>query len=432
MLVTAASPVSEPAQSIQEMSKANSVVLLSHPTGNQNVRNALRSLVEHDMLAEFWTAMAWNPESKWNKLLPSKLIAKLQRRAFTEAPWARIKCVPWREAIRLGAESFPLVSSLCSGERPFSVIGMYRNFDGRVAKRMGEIHCDAVYAYEGGALQTFRAAKRQAITTLYELPSSHWYWEQQLLLAEAERNPGFAGLLPKLQDSETHMKWKDEELLLADVVFVPSQHVRHTLQGIVPDEKIRVIGYGAPPLRSRKQALRAPGQPLKVLFVGSLTQRKGIGYLLDAIDQLGAQAELTLVGKRFSANTRVDEACNRWCWFEAVPHSRVMELMQEADVLVLPSLAEGCALVVLEALACGLPVVVTPNTGSEEFVRDGCEGFVVPICHAGAIADRLNTMNRDRELLAAMSRNAFAAAEARSWKSYRDRWAEAVEAAACK
>ena len=65
----------------------------------------------------------------------------------------------------------------------------------------------------------------------------------------------------------------------------------------------------------------------------------------------------------FRANPRVDEACNHWRWFDSLPHSEVLGLMQEADVLVLPSLAEGCALVVLEARACGLPVIVTPNTG---------------------------------------------------------------------
>jgi len=291
---------------------------------------------------------------------------------------------------------------------------------------------DAVYAYEGGALQTFRQAKRQHIPALYELPSGYWHWEYKLLLEEAERNPEFAGLLPKLKDSAGHMKWKDEELLLADYVFVPSQHVRLTLAGVVPDEKIRVIAYGAPPVRRRQRISCDSSLPLKVLFVGELNQRKGIGYLLDAIDMLGSRVELTLIGRRFAANPRVDEACSRWRWFEALPHSDVMDRMQQADVLVLPSLAEGCALVVLEALACGLPVIVTPNTGSLEFVGDGKEGFVVPICRADAIADRLITLDRDRELLTHMSHNAQLTAERQSWEFYRETWAKTVKAASTR
>lgn len=406
-------------------------VLMSHPTGNQNVRNALRSLVEHDMLAEFWTTIAWNPQSRWNRLAPSKMQVQLARRAFAGVPRERVKCVPSREAVRLGARSSPLESLLCSGERPFSITGICRHFDGRVAQRLREISVDTVYAYEDAALQTFRQAKRLGITALFELPSSHWYWKKKLLSEEADRYPEFAGLLPELMDSVVRMERKDEELHLADYVFVPSQHVRHTLEGVVPDEKIRMISYGAPPVREQKQISYDPSRPLKVLYVGALAQLKGIGYLLDAIDLLGSQVELTLVGRRIKANSRVDEACSRWRWFETLPHSGVIDVMREADVLVLPSLAEGCALVVLEALSCGLPVIITPNTGSLEFVHEGCEGFIVPICRSDAIADRLNALNRDRELLAHMSRNAQTTAAGKSWENYRETWAETVKVASC-
>jgi glycosyltransferase involved in cell wall biosynthesis len=404
-------------------------VLISHPTGNQNVRNALRSLAEREMLAEFWTTIAWDSQSGWNRLLPSGMRALLARRAYTEVPGERVKCVPWREMVRLGARPAWLKDVLTSGERPFSIIGVYRHLDGKIARRVRSLHPDAVYAYEGGALETFREAKRLGITTIYEQPSSYWYWVRRLLTEEAERSPEFAGLLPNLADSTGHLQWKDEELALADYVFVPSEHVRRTLAGAVPEEKIRVVHYGAPAVRRRERISTDPGRPLQVLFVGMLAQHKGIGYLLDAVDRAGSQVELTLVGRRFRPNARVDAALNKWRWFESVPNSRVLDLMQEADVLVLPSLTEGCALVVLEALSCGLPVIVTPNTGSLAFVRDGCEGFVVPICQSDAIADRLRTLFHDRELLAAMSRNAQATAAEKSWESYRANFAETLRAA---
>ena len=403
-------------------------VVLSHPTGNQNVRNALKSLVERGMLAEFWTTISWDAESTWNLLLPSSARTQLKRRAFEDVPRDRVRCVPWREIVRLGAWSSPLKNLLCSGERPFSVIGMYRHFDGRVASGLREIRSDVVYAYEGGALQTFREAKRRGITTIYEQPSSYWYWVRKLLLEEAERNQEFAGLLPTLKDPVRHLEWKEEELRLADYIFVPSEHVRRTLAGAVPDDKVRVVSYGAPSVQTRKPISLDRNRPLQVLFVGALAQHKGIGYLLDAVEALGSQVEPTLVGRRFSPNARVDAACGRWRWFETLPHAEVLNLMREADVLVLPSLTEGCALVVLEALACGLPVIVTQNTGCLEFVQDGCEGFIVPICSSDAIADRLNILNRDRELLAEMSRRAYAKAVEKSWESYHAKWADTLKA----
>lgn len=406
-------------------------VLIAHATGNQNVRNAIRSLVEHRMLVEFWTSIAWDPQSHWNSLLPSSLRKSLARRVFTDVPKTRIRCAPSRELVRIGVRSSMLQKLISSGERPFSVVGVYRHLDRQVARRLKDVAVNAVYAYEGGALQTFRAANRLGVKTLCEVQSSHWRWWQCLLEEEAEQNAEFAALLPKMAALTEHFREKDEELLLADVVVVPSQHVRNTLAQLVPDEKIRVVNYGAPPVRLKKPVSHKSTEPLKVLFVGVLSQSKGIGYLLDAIDMLGAKVDLTLVGRRFGTHPRVDAACSRWRWFESLPHSGVLDLMQAADVLVLPSLAEGCALVVLEALACGLPVIVTPNSGTLEFVSDGHEGFVVPIRRADAIAERLNVLADDRELLAGMSQKAHSTAAKRSWDSYREIWAETVRAASC-
>lgn len=401
-------------------------LLLGHPNGNQNVRNVLRSLVEHEMLAEFWTSICWDAGSLWNHLLPAGIRAQLARRSFTEAPAQQVKTLPWMEMARLAARSTPLRDLLCSGDRPLSYISTSWYFDDRVARRLAKLRPDAVYAYEGAAYKTFREARRLGIRALYELPSAHWYWEQKFLSEEAERNPAYANLLPKLSDAVDYMRLKDEELRLADSVFVPSRHVRESLEGLVPEEKIRVINYGAPPVRPRKPTVGHAGQPLKVLFVGNLIQRKGIGYLLEAVQMLGKQVELTLVGARFRPNPWVDAACQRGRWFESLPHAQVLDLMQESDVLALPSLTEAFGLVVTEALACGLPVIVTPNTGSSELVRDGRDGFIVPICSADAIAERLTTLNEDREMLAAMSGHAQQAAAARSWEIYRAEFATAV------
>jgi starch synthase len=408
----------------------NPSVLLSRTTANQNTRNALRSLVEHDMLAEFWTSFACTPKPRWKTLLPPSLRKQVARRVISEAPADKIKSVPWREAVRHGARGTPLESLLCSGERPFSVFGMNQGLDSAVARRIRELKPDMVYANEGAALLTFREAKNQGITTVVEQSSSYWKWRRDLLRDEAERNPEFASLLPGLMDPAGFLERKQEELRLADYVFVPSDHVLRTLEGVVPTSKIRVVSYGAPQVRPREQFNLNPLRPLRVLFVGNLGQNKGIGYLLEAIGILGSRVELTMVGRRVRPHPKVDEALSRWRWYETLPHSQVLDVMQQSDVLVLASLSEGCALVVLEALACGLPVIVTPNTGSLAFVRDGREGFVVPIRRPDAIAERLEILHRDRAMLAAMSQQAQVTAAERSWESYRTQWADAIRSLA--
>lgn len=406
-------------------------VLLSRTTANQNTRNVLRSLVEHEMLAEFWTTFVWDRQSIWNSLLPEGFRGQLERRAIPEAPAELVRSVPWREIVRLGARGTPLQNLLSSGERPFSILGMDVNFDERVARRVRELHPDIVYAYEGAALQTFREAGKRGITTVEEQSSSYWRWTRDLLTEEAERKPEFAGILPVLADPPGRLRRKEEELQLADYVFVPSEHVRRTLAGVVPHEKIRVIPYGAPEVKPRSHFNADSSLPLRVLFVGNLGQHKGIGYLLEAMDMVGGMADLTIVGRRLRPNATVDRACRRWRWHETLPHSQVLDRMRQADVLVLPSLSEGCALVVLEALACGLPVIVTPNTGSLAFVRDRQEGFVVPIRRADAIAGCLELLYRDRAMLEEMSRRAQATAAQISWESYRADWAQAIRSLAC-
>jgi glycosyltransferase involved in cell wall biosynthesis len=384
------------------------------------------------MLAAFWTTICWKSNTPWNKILPQKLSRRLNRRSYSEVPESLIHNTPWREMQRLLFLSMGIRTPVGTDEKTYSVVGVYRDFDAHVAHWLSRHTVDAVYAYEGGALNTFRVAKEKGIPTFYELPSSHWYWNLQLLQGEIYRSPEYANLLKILRDSESHLKWKDQELELADHVIVPSSHVRSTLSGVVPEEKIHVVNYGAPDTFVQVHKKNASGGPIRVLYVGALHQRKGIGYLLQALDQCKAEIHVTLVGMKDAANARVDDACKRYRWFESVPHAKVLELMAEADVLVHPSLSEGCALVVLEALANGLPVIVTPNSGTLDFVRDGQEGFVIPICDAQAIADRIQQLDADRELLSRMSLQAQRTAKTNSWENYREKWADVIKACICR
>ena len=401
-------------------------VLLSRTTPNENSRNALKSLVENGMLAEFWTTFVWNPKSIWNSFLPDKFRKQLSRRTIPEAPPELVKSVPWREVVRLGARGTPLQKWLCSGERPFSVDGMGSNFDAQVAQRLRQIRPDIVYGYDNATLHTFREAKKAGTTTVFEYTSGYWRWERRLFVEEAECNPDFAGILPGLMDSAPHRQRTEEELRLADFIIVPSRHVRETFRGIVSDEKIRVVPYGAPPVPKEKRVSQDAKRALKVLFAGSLIQRKGISYLLDAVEMLGDKVELTLIGSRAYKNRQLDEACAKHRWIQSLPHSQMLNLMQESDVLVLPSLSDAFGLVVTEALACGLPVIVTPNTGASEVIHDGREGYVVPIRRADLIASRLETLHADRALLAEMSHHAQQTAAQNSWENYRANWAQTI------
>ena len=153
------------------------------------------------------------------------------------------------------------------------------------------------------------------------------------------------------------------------------------------------------------------------LFAGGITQRKGIKYLLEAWRKIRRPGwTLQLLGPL------PRDASPLWPYLDLVEplgrvsHAEMPAMMAAADVFVFPSLFEGSAVVTYEALACGLPSVVTPSAGS--VVRDGVEGFVVPPRDVGALAERMERLGCDPELRARLAGAARARALEFDWPRY--------------
>jgi alpha-maltose-1-phosphate synthase len=171
-----------------------------------------------------------------------------------------------------------------------------------------------------------------------------------------------------------------------------------------------------------------PRDRFRLLFVGHLSQRKGIGYVLEAAKRLRGLPglELVLVGRKVGAEAAFAPYADLFRHVSHVPFHEVHTLFQDADVFVYPSLHEGSAFVTYEALASGLPIVTTPNAGS--VVRDGVEGFVVPIRDVDALVERIERLHRDPDLRRAMSEAARARARDFTWAHYRRRVATQLDA----
>lgn len=180
----------------------------------------------------------------------------------------------------------------------------------------------------------------------------------------------------------------------ADAIAVPSSFVRRTFEAQgVPAEKVHCIPYGVD--LSRFAPGPPPDGPFRVLFVGSASVRKGIGYLLEAVRPLvqRGRLELWLVGA-VSAEARPVLARHGdiVTYKGFLAPDALAQAYRQGSVLVLPSIEEGLARVQAQAMACGLPVVATPNTGAEDLFTDAQEGFIVPIRDPGAIRERLEWM----------------------------------------
>jgi len=237
-------------------------------------------------------------------------------------------------------------------------------------------------------------------------------------------------LFPGLEVSDSELSVESgirrdlEAWSLSDVVLAPSSYVFDSMIKLgCPPERIAVVPYGLSEDWYDTQAAPRPG---RVLFVGSVRLLKGNHYLAEAyriLKSRGVNLEFRVVGpcRPYIFQSRLFEGPH---YVGQVPRDRVREEFAQADVFAFPTLSEGFGLAHLEAMACGIPVVTTPHCGSA--VRDGIDGFVVPIRDAVALAERIEQVVRDRALRDSMGRRARERARNYSWSRYSQSMLEAI------
>jgi glycosyltransferase involved in cell wall biosynthesis len=249
--------------------------------------------------------------------------------------------------------------------------------------------------------------------------------ETRVLEQEAESAPEFFpiylgdGALDQAELNWLHYR-RLRDIALADVILVPSNHIAETLAAHgTSGRKIRVIPYAADCRRFRPLAAKSPGPACTFLFAGGITQRKGISYLLSAWARIRRPGwRLQLLGPLPANSGSLVPMLDQVELLGRVSHAEMPARMAAADVFVFPSLFEGSAVVTYEALACGLPSVVTAQAGS--VVRDGIDGFVVEPRDAVALAGRMEQLGNMPELRATMSAAARTRALEFDWPRYHE------------
>jgi len=160
---------------------------------------------------------------------------------------------------------------------------------------------------------------------------------------------------------------------------------------------------------------------LRVLHVGRVSPRKGVHYLVDAVTRV-PDARLTLVGALDAGMDAILRGKACVTAVGAVPGSALPRWYGDADVFCLLSVEEGLAMVIAQAMAMGLPVIATPNTGAEELIEDGVTGFIVPARDPAAAAARLHELAGAPELRREIGRRARArVADGFGWAHYGER-----------
>lgn len=297
---------------------------------------------------------------------------------------------------------------------------------GCLVAQAGFGRANAVHLFNGAALEILRRAKQFSMQTVLEQTSAPVAVEEALLQDEHQRWPGweFGEALP--EDWQPMAERERDEWNLADTIICGSQFVRDGVRDQNgPAQRCVVVPYGmsshfVEPKRERPRRSR-----LRVLFVGAIRLQKGIQYLYEAAKQLRKEdVEFRAVGPIRLEDAAAGELRSLLELTGPIPRSTIHRHYQWADVFVLPSISEGSAGVCYEALAAGLPVITTPNAGS--VVRDGADGYIVPIRCAESLAQRIMTLASDRELLDRLSRSAGERAREFTWDHYARRLLAAV------
>jgi glycosyltransferase involved in cell wall biosynthesis len=180
-----------------------------------------------------------------------------------------------------------------------------------------------------------------------------------------------------------------------------------------------MVPFGSSPAGPAKPFAPPAGKKLRVLFAGSMAQRKGLADLFAALRLLKRNdVELVVMGTPQAPMEFYRKEGDGFIFEPGRPHDRVLELMRSCDVFCLPSIVEGRALVMQEALSQGLPLIITPNTGGEDLIAEKKTGFLVPIRRPDLIAEKIAWFADNRSVLPEMSRSAQAKAAELTWEAY--------------
>jgi len=403
-------------------------VLVACPDARPPAYQAVVALDRARLLRSFVTSTYYDPDGHLAALmrrLAPRAFARFEevllRRNDPQIPAALVRTVPsFDVALRM--------ETRMAARHPQITRGLARwrtnNFDARLARTIGRSRLGAVLLFSDvGSETTMPLCRRLGIPSILSMVHGDVRDEERVLETEAAIAPDYMGMyLGGASLDSTLLAWlhrrRLRDLELADRILVPSEHIASRLmQQGTPLEKLHVIPYAADCRRFGPVAEKADQDTCTFLFAGGISQRKGIKYLLEAWQRIRRPGwRLQLLGSLPSNPGPLAPYLEMVEPLGRVSHAEMPARMRQADVFVFPSLFEGSAVVTYEALASGLPCVVTAEAGS--VVRDGLEGFVVGARDVASLAARMEALGRDRDLRARMAGAARARALAFDWPRY--------------
>ena len=393
-------------------------VLLSH-SGKQHSYHVARALDDLGFLGKFYTSSYIT--SSWLQRFLTKNNNRFWSRRFVAGLNGSKVEANWR------FELYEMLFARFFGQSKDILNAVYKrdvSFDRYIARKMPALNGDIFWGFQGSCFQSLEAARQQDKLSICELATGHAPAAIRILGEEQRLHPEWADSFDNLTFPPDYYARLCEEPNRADVVIGASTFTLETLKNEgIEESKLRYLPLGFEPDRIPFSAVvkNKPG-PLRLLYAGRITQRKGIKYLLDAMRAFRKEdVELHMIGNIHGSGRALKDYSN-YTLHSPVSQYELFQKYHDYDALVLPSVFEGFGLVIVEAMAAGLPVITTAHTIGPELIDNGVNGFVVPIRDTQAIADAISKLlMKSTEGLAAMRQAARQAALNFSWEAYKVR-----------
>ena len=297
------------------------------------------------------------------------------------------------------------------------------SFDRNLSAQLAKMKYDIFWGYQGSCYESLHSANKSGKVSICEMTTAHLPFAQKILREEANIYPEWADSLDFADFPSAYEKRLIEEPLRAKKVIAISEFLKHSLvEEGMPEEKIDIIllGFDAEKVKYVSETPSIKNRPLRLLFAGKITQRKGIQYLLDAMKGFSRKdVELTFIGNLYGSGQAFKSQLDNHTYIPGISQAQMFEKYCEFDVLVFPSILEGFGLVTVEAMGAGLPVITTPNTNAYEILKSGYNGYLVPVRDSSAIARAIRDFREmDDDQFNVMKRQARETALNYTWNAY--------------
>ena len=274
--------------------------------------------------------------------------------------------------------------------------------------------CDILIGWSGNCLKSIVKAKNNGAIVVVDRGAAHIQFQDEILREEYNKYGVEIKPIDKLIIRRELLEYD-----LADYIMVPSHFVKRSfVEKGINENKVLVCPYGVDISRFKK--VRKEDSTFRIIFAGAISFQKGVQYLLNAVSELDIENfELVLIGRIENKEMKNLIKNSKNCRFVGrIAQDELYWHYSQGSVFVQPSIQDGFAMTIIEAMACGLPIISTVNVGGSDIVEDDKNGYIINIRDVKAIKDKILKLYNNREMLNRMSENAMKTAKIYTWNRY--------------